>query len=80
MKLSELTEVQRCHLAWRLDRKTTCGMLTAMRVARMDHGDLDVAKVFEVYGDRSPRSAKIHATKVGKFTLGDESAAGSPTL
>ena len=67
MKLSNLTEIQRGHMAWRLDRNTCCGLLTALRVARMEHGDLEVAEVFEKYGGRTPRSAKIQATKCAKF-------------
>lgn len=69
MKLSQLTEDQRGHMAWRLDHKTPCGMLTAMRVARMDMGDMDVAEVFMRWGGRSARSAKIHAAKCAKFVL-----------
>ncbi len=67
MKLSELTEIQRGHVAWRLDHKTSCGLLTARRVARMENGDLDVVEVFQKYGACSPRSAKIHATKCARF-------------
>lgn len=73
MKTSELTETQRGHMAWRLDHKTPCGLLTALRVARMEHGDPDVAEVFEKYGDRSPRSAKIQATKCARFSANAQS-------
>jgi hypothetical protein len=54
-------------MAWRLDAKTACGMLTACRIARLDLGDMDVADVFVRYGGRTPHSAKCHAAKVAKF-------------
>jgi len=71
VNISSLTETKKCHLAWRLDNKTGCGLLTACAVARGEHGDLDIVDVFKLYGDRSERSAKIHATKVINFELGD---------
>jgi hypothetical protein len=45
-KLSELTETQKEHLAWRLDHKTVCGLLTASRIARGEFGDLDIIDIF----------------------------------
>lgn len=77
MKLSELTETQRGHMAWRLDHKTACGLLTALRIAQMEYGDLDVAEIFQKYGGCSPRSAKIHATKCVRFC--DNVVEGFPT-
>ena len=69
MRLSELNQDQRGHLAWRLDHNTCCGRLTAGAVARGDHGDLDIVEIFKTYGDRSERSAKILAGKVRSFVL-----------
>ena len=62
--LSELNDNQREHLAWRLDHKTSCGYITAGAVARGDHGDMLVSEIFEKYGGKSVRSAKIHSHKV----------------
>ncbi len=67
--ISELTQIKREHLAWRLDNKTGCGLITACAVARGDHGDLDLVDIFKRYGDRNDRSAKIHAHKVMTFKL-----------
>lgn len=64
MKLSELSYYQKCHLAWRLDNKTSCGMLTASSVARGDRGNKDLVDIFKEYGGLGDRSAKIHARKV----------------
>ena len=69
MKLSELTYEKRSHLVWRLDHKTSCGLLTAMAVAKGKHGDLDLVEIFMVYGERTERSAKIHARKVINFAV-----------
>lgn len=67
MRISELTETQRSHLAWRLDNKTACGLLSACAVARGERGDLELVDVFHRYGDRTEHSAKIHARKVMNF-------------
>ncbi len=69
MRLSELNDDQRGHLAWRLDNKTACGFLTACAVARGKHGDLDLVEIFERYGDRTRHGAKIHARKVINFRI-----------
>jgi len=69
MKLSELIEDQKGHLAWRLDAKTSCGYITACSVARGSHGDLDIVDIFVRYGDVSRRSALYHAKKVASFVL-----------
>lgn len=66
-RISQLTEDQKSHLAWRLDSKTCVGLLTAVRVARGDFGDDDLVRVFERAG-RSTRSAKIHARKVLNYS------------
>lgn len=68
MKISELNEDQKCHLAWRLDHKTACGLLTACRIARGELGDMDLVEVFKWTG-KTDRSAKIHARKVIDFKL-----------
>lgn len=67
--LSQLSENQRKHLAWRLDHNTSCGLLTASAVARGDHGDLDLVEIFKKYGDRSERSAKSLARRVETFKV-----------
>mgnify|MGYP001578594316 CR=1 FL=1 len=68
-KISELTQIQRNHLAWRLDHKTCCGYLTACHIARGDHKeDYELNKVFEMF-DMTPHQAKIHATKVINFKI-----------
>lgn len=69
MKLSELSDIQKQHLAWRLDNKTHCGLITACAVSRGDHGDLDLVDIFLQYGHMTKHSAKIHAKKVIDFKL-----------
>lgn len=68
MKISELSELQKQHLVWRLDHKTGLGLLTACAIAQGKHGDLDLVDVFQ-RGGRSLHSAKIHARKVINFSL-----------
>ena len=68
-KISDLNHYQLSHLAWRLDSKTACGALTAVAVAQGKHGDLDLVEVFEKYGDRSRRSALIHARFVEQYVI-----------
>ena len=70
MRLSDLTDTKKGHLAWRLDNKTGCGLLTAFAVVRGEHGDLDLVDIFVQYGGKSLHSAKIHARKVINFRLG----------
>lgn len=70
MRISELNDEQKGHLAWRLDHKTSCGLITACSVARMQHGDLELVEIFKDYGGLPERSAKIHAAKVRNFKLG----------
>lgn len=69
MKISELSEMQKQHLAWRLDNKTSCGLLTAIRISKGQLGDLDLIYVFNSYGGKKIHSAKIHARKVINFYL-----------
>lgn len=68
MKISELTDIQKQHLAWRLDHKTYCGLLTACRIAKGELGDDDLVEVFKK-ADKSEHSAKIHARKVINFSI-----------
>ena len=68
MKIAELSEIQKQHLAWRLDHKTGTGLLTACAIARGEHGDLDLVEVFTRAG-KSAHSAKIHARKVINFAI-----------
>lgn len=68
-KISELTDLQKSHLAWRIDHKTATGMLTAGRIARGELGDMDLVEAFKFTG-QSERSSKIHATKVENYKLG----------
>ena len=68
MKISELNEEQNGHLAWRLDHKTACGYLTAIRIAKGKLGDDDLVTIFKKMG-KSNHSAKIHARKVINFSL-----------
>jgi hypothetical protein len=65
MKLCDLNYMQRQHLAWRLDVKTACGLITACRIARLgtEFDKQEVYRVF-VWAGKSDRSAKIHARKV----------------
>ncbi len=62
IKLSDLSEDQKGHFAWRMDAKTTIGYVTACAIARGNHGDVILTDVFE-WGGRSKHSAKIHARK-----------------
>lgn len=75
--LSDLTEIQAGHLAWRLDMKTGIGFLKACAFASGWYGNMPVAKIFEFAG-KSPRSAKIHARKCVNFQLPDCDILGKP--
>lgn len=63
MRISELSEIQKQHLIWRLDSKTYVGFITACRIVRGVFGDDDLIDIFKRAG-RSDRSAKIYARKV----------------
>lgn len=65
-QISELTDAQKGHLAWRLDHKTYVGYLTALRVVRGEFGDDPIDVVFRK-ADKSSHAAKIHARKVINF-------------
>jgi hypothetical protein len=68
MKISELSDDQKSHLAYRLDHNTCCGYLTAGRIARGEFGDMEVVDVF-LKADRTLRSAQVLARKVEQFTI-----------
>jgi len=68
MKISELNEDQKGHLAYRLDHNTCCGYCTACKIARGECGDMDLVEVF-LKMDRTPRSAKSLARKVEQFAV-----------
>lgn len=66
IKISDLHKIQRDHLAWRLDHKTTCGMLTASAIARGEHGDMTIVEVFNKM-DKSEKSSTMNAYYVLNF-------------
>lgn len=69
MRVSDLTYVQRCHLAWRLDHRTACGFITAGMIARGEiMHDRTLAEIFEWAG-KSSHAAKIHARKVANYRV-----------
>lgn len=69
MKLKELSKEQLQHMAWRLDCKTACGLITASRICRLEteHNDEEVWKIFSWF-TVSERSAKIQARKVINYS------------
>lgn len=66
LRLSDLSETQKQHLAWRLDRNTGYGLGSIGRVARGEAGDFMLTEIFEKF-DMTPHQAKIHARKVTNF-------------
>ena len=70
VKISELDNIQRGHLAWRLDHKTVCGYITATHIARGtgEYGNSTLFEIFKSF-DCSDHSAKIHSKKVVDFKL-----------
>ena len=72
MLVSQLTDDQKSHLAYRLDHNTSCGYGTACRVAKGEEEDLEVVEIFQKYGDRSKRSAQALAKKVETFSVNPE--------
>lgn len=46
-RISDLTDDQKGHLAWRLDHKTYVGYLTAIRIAKGEFGNDLITRVFE---------------------------------
>jgi hypothetical protein len=71
MRISELTEDQKSHLAWRLDRHTYVGFITAARIARGEFGDDEIVDVF-LKADCTSHKAKILARKVINFSISAE--------
>lgn len=71
--LRDLNEVQRQHLAWRLDHKTYCGLLTACSIARLEHDKYNDMPLYQLFMDfdMTERAAKIHACKVISFCAQD---------
>jgi len=69
-KVSELTNIQRSHLAWRLDHKTFCGYVTAGNIAR-GNGEYGEATLFEIFKsfDLTDAAAKIQSKKVVDFKI-----------
>ena len=62
-KLSELTNDQQMHMAWRADRYTGSGLLTIGRLIRGEFGDVSVKDAF-MQLDMTEHQAKWHARKV----------------
>jgi hypothetical protein len=75
VKISELNDEQRAHLAWRLDHKTYVGFITAGRIVRGEFGDDEVREIFKRAG-KSERSAAYHAGQVERFKIGERSYYG----
>jgi hypothetical protein len=68
-ELKNLTEDQRRHLAWRLDHKTCCGLITACKIARGEKPELtNLVDIFRWAG-KSELAAKIHARKVINYSV-----------
>lgn len=68
MKISELNDDQKGHLAFLLERHTHCGYGTSGRIARGEFGDDEIVDVF-TKADKSKRSARHFAKKVEQFVL-----------
>ena len=66
MKVSDLNNYQKQHLAWRLDHKTATGLITASAIARGDHGNKSVMDIFKESGC-SNRSAAQHVYWVKNY-------------
>lgn len=66
--LSQLSEVQRSNLAWRIDNYTGVGYITAIKIATLKRGDRPLNEVLELCG-MTPHAAKIQATKIIKFKI-----------
>lgn len=70
VKVKDLPEINRSHLAWWLDAKTIIGYVTAGHIARCngEWGDKTLYEIF-ILGGCSPHSAKLHSKKVFDFKL-----------
>lgn len=67
-KISDLTEHQKGHMAFRIDKYTGVGMLTACATARGDLGDLDLVEAFKRCGCKE-NTARRHARRCKRFAL-----------
>jgi len=69
--ISDLSYDQRCHLAWRLDHKTYCGLINASNIARGNYQAANKKPIYKIFMDfdMTERAAKIHACKVINFEL-----------
>lgn len=69
--VSELKETQKEYLVRLFDEKTTCGAITANRIARGEIGDdRTLVSVFETYGRCTENAAILYAAEVINFQLG----------
>jgi len=68
LKLSDLSNVQTMHLAWRLDRQTGLGLVQIRRIIDMKFGDLEVEQIW-LNEDKTSHSAKILTTKIKNFKI-----------
>jgi hypothetical protein len=64
--LSELSYDQKCNLAWRIDKYTGTGLLTAARIARAECGDMPINEALEMC-EMTSRQAKLHATRTLQY-------------
>lgn len=70
IKVGQLTDLQKAHLAWRLDHKTYCGMISAIRIAKGKYlfnlkpsANCTLFEIFKAM-ELTDHAAKIHARKV----------------
>ena len=78
MKISELNDDQRGHLAYLLERNTYCGYGTSCRIAKGEFGDMSLEDAFQK-ADKSPRWAKYYAKKVMEFKIDADLKAATTT-
>lgn len=72
LKIWQLSEQMRSHLAWYLDHHTCIGMITAAHIARGD-GEYNNATINEIleWGGVTKRMIRIHANKIMKYGKGN---------
>ena len=70
-KISDLSDDQKSHLAWRIHHCTYVGFITTGRIARGEMGNSTLLEVFTKAG-MSEHQAKIHARKVCDFQVTPE--------
>ena len=61
--ISSLNQTELSRLVYRLDHNTSCGLLTAINIAKLRFGDMTLLEVFKKV-DCSAHQAKILARKV----------------